>query len=987
VALSPEEKAFIDSIEKKIKKYDIEITIDDCINIMNGIQAYTIYNDDSTELVDTAIEIYLIKNSFSYFINKYARVDIPGLGTIQMQPYYFQSEMAKEIDKHRKVVLDKTRQCLTEENYVMTDKGYISIKDVKPGDMIETIIDDKKEFVLVENFIPQGKKEVCRILTNSGSDLKLTLDHKILTKEGWKEAKDLTLKDEIISIINYNDFGNFELEDDKHAALIGYYLADGRASQPSFINTNLDYINEVLEIGKTFDNCEPYIYERPYDENRKQGYDVRLVSNTKNKHIERPLMNFMKEHNINKKSNDRTLTNNLMNLNKKQMSIMLNRLFAGDGYITYNQDKRRPNYIQYEIGLGAPNFTLLKQLEYILQTKYGIHCWIQEQFDKRFTQRFWKIKMTQKKSIIKFIDEIGIKGKTDEVSDLISNEKPYNSSQSFNKIRKIEHLKNKEEVYDITTSSSDFLSNGLMVHNCGMSTVFALYAFWKAHYFEAESVDVVSTKQLKAQAFVKKINTTMASLPEWMKTPVKSQNQQKIVFQHASGATSEIVSESQSENAGRGDSLSVLIMDEVAFYQSEKMIRSIVASAQPTLNKTGGQMIIISTPNGTSGKGAYYYEQVMSARVGEKNTKYLEIDWWEIPDDPRIQGPKKGYNDMLEQAIQAGYYYNSAVKKRFKEFFDPIARDQYQDNDWLNSSYKDLGAPTYRQEILHDFIIAGDKVFNEDILEKVEQAIKDPIRRDKFGTEQVEGWWVWKDPVPGHRYILGIDVGTGTGSDYSSIEVIDVADYEQVAEYKGFVSTPNFVRFIRKVAKWYNEGYIVIESNSIGESIFNGLYYNENEPYNNMFKQMKKKNNVSRYTGWITDVKTRKLIVNDFIDWITVDELWDTIKIYSRRLWLEMTTWVWTGGSKAEHAQGCHDDSIMAFAIAMYNRNKAIISGESFLIGDDGNTISIDDNTDDINITKTDDSFNIVSGEDEEIEEFFQENYSMGKKEYEWLLK
>lgn len=634
MALSPEEKLFIESIEKKIKNNDIEISIDDCIDVMNGIQAYTIYNDDSTELVDTAIEIYLIKNSFSYFINRYARVDIPGLGTIPMEPYYFQSEMAKEIDKHRKVVLDKTRQC-------------------------------------------------------------------------------------------------------------------------------------------------------------------------------------------------------------------------------------------------------------------------------------------------------------------------------------------------------------------GMSTIFALYAFWKAHFFEAESVDVVSMKQLKAQAFVKKINSTMESLPDWMKTPIKSQNQQKIVFQHAGGATSEILSESQSENAGRGDSLSVLIMDEVAFYQSEKMVRSIVASAQPTLNKTGGQMIIISTPNGTSGKGAYYYEQVMGARSGEKGTKYLEIDWWEIPDDHRIQGPKKGFNKKLAEAIRGRYYYNPAVKKKFKEFFDPIARDQFNDNEWLRSSYQDLGATTYRQEILHDFIIAGDKVFNEDILDKVELTIKEPIRRDKFGTEQIEGWWVWKDPVPGHRYILGVDVGTGTGSDYSSIEVIDVADYEQVAEYKGFISTPNFVRLIRNAAKWYNEGYIVVESNSVGESIFNGLYYSENEPYNNMFKQMKKKNNVSRYTGWITDVKTRKLIVNDFIDWITVDELWDTIKIYSRRLWLEMTTWVWTGGNKAEHAQGCHDDSIMGFAIAMYNRNKAIISGESFIIGDDGKTISIDDDMSDVPMGNQKEEFGIVASDDndDDINEMFQEKYGVDRKEYEWLLK
>jgi len=631
VALSKQEKEFLNSIENKISKYNIKVSLDDCIKVMSGVQVFTIYGDDSVELVDAAIEIFLIKNSFSYFINNYGRVDIPGLGTVSMKPYYFQSEMAKEIDKFRKVVLDKTRQC-------------------------------------------------------------------------------------------------------------------------------------------------------------------------------------------------------------------------------------------------------------------------------------------------------------------------------------------------------------------GMSTVFALYALWKAHFFPAEMIDVVSVKQLKAQQFVKKINSTMESLPQWMKTPLKARNQQQIIFQHANGSTSEILSESQSENAGRGDSLSVLILDEVAFYQSDKMVRQIIASSQPTLNKTGGQMILISTPSGTSGKGAYYYEQVVAARSGEKGTRYLGIDWWEIPDDPRIQGPKKGYNDILQKAIKENYYYHPAIKAKYQSVFEPIARESYKDNEWLLASFQDLGDSTYRQEILHDFIVAGDKVFNEEVLKKVELALKDPIKRDKFGNEQIEGLWIWKNPIPGHRYIVAVDVSTGTGTDYSSIEIIDVAEYEQVAEYKGFISTPNFVRLIRKIARWYNEGYIIVESNSIGEAIFNGLYYDENDPYNNMFKQKKTKNNVTRYTGWITDVKSRKLIVNDFIDWITVDELWDQLKLYSKRIWLEMSTWIWSGGNRADHAQGSHDDSIMAFAIGIYNRNKGMISGDSFVINDDGSTVSIDDNLDDVKIsTKT--RFDHISSNDDVDDDDYEEKYGINKEEYGWLIK
>lgn len=520
----------------------------------------------------------------------------------------------------------------------------------------------------------------------------------------------------------------------------------------------------------------------------------------------------------------------------------------------------------------------------------------------------------------------------------------------------------------------------------GLSTIFALYSLWRAHFFPAEMIDVVSIKQKKAQQFVKKIYSTMNTLPEWMKTKVKYQNQQEITFDHGT-STSTILSESQSDNAGRGDSLSVLILDEVAFYQSERMSRNIIASAQPTLNKTGGQLVLISTPNGVAGKGAYYYEQVVAAKSGQsKDTKYLEIDWWEVPDDLRIQGAKKGYNEILDKAIKEGYYYKQSVKEKYKQYFRPIARENYLDNPWLKAAHDDLNTARYRQEILHDFIVSGDKVFSEEILAKVEARLQEPLIQDTFGTSEYEGWWVWKKPIPGHRYIIGVDVSTGTSSDFSTMEVYDVGEYEQAAEYKGHISTPNFSRFIKDVARYYNEAYLVIECNSIGEAIFNGVYYSENDPYNNLYKQKKTKNGVTRFTGWITDVKTRKLVTNDFIDWITVPELFDSIKIYSRRMWMELSTWIWAGGNKPDHSGGSHDDTLIATAIALYNRSKAVMSGESFLITDSGEVVGMDSKDKDSgSVSSRNKGFDVIQSEAPDADEY-EEMYGCSKEDYDWLI-
>lgn len=444
---------------------------------------------------------------------------------------------------------------------------------------------------------------------------------------------------------------------------------------------------------------------------------------------------------------------------------------------------------------------------------------------------------------------------------------------------------------------------------CGISTIFSLYCLWRANFFPAESIDVISLKQIKAQQFINKMKSTLANLPEWMKTPISKDNKQELEFTHPNGSKSSILSESQSDTAGRSDSLSLLVMDELAFYQSDRMVREIISAATPTLTKTGGQAILISTPNGTTSSGAYYYGQVQTAKQElEPSTKYVEIDWWEVPDDSRIKGPKKGYNKILEEAIKNNYYYDRKVKAKYKDFFKPIT-DNYESNPWLKATHSDLGPIKFRQEILHEFVIEGDRVFSEELLNKLKNGLKEPFIKDELWIDgqkirNQKGLWYWKLPEVGGRYSLGVDVSSGTSSDTSAIQVLNLETYEQVAEYKGYISTPAFSRLVKEVARAFNDAYVIIESNSIGDTIFSNVYYSENDPYGNVFKQKKTKNGVSRYTGWLTDVKTRKLMTAEFIDWVSVPELSEKFKINSERLFAEMETWVWKDG-KPIHASNC----------------------------------------------------------------------------------
>ena len=45
--------------------------------------------------------------------------------------------------------------------------------------------------------------------------------------------------------------------------------------------------------------------------------------------------------------------------------------------------------------------------------------------------------------------------------------------------------------------------------------------------------------------------------------------------------------------------------------------------------------------------------------------------------------------------------------------------------------------------------------------------------------------WIWKEPVNGHKYVMGIDVSRGDSEDFSCFVIIDFDKKEQVLEFVG----------------------------------------------------------------------------------------------------------------------------------------------------------------------------------------------------------
>lgn len=450
----------------------------------------------------------------------------------------------------------------------------------------------------------------------------------------------------------------------------------------------------------------------------------------------------------------------------------------------------------------------------------------------------------------------------------------------------------------------------------GISTLMALIFWWKAVIFPNEWLVIISKDGKSAQDFLEKIKVNFDNIPQWMGLKLTKNNAKGVVFSNKT----KIDTFARSKSAGRGTSPTMVVLDEAAFYLTNSIIEGIVSSVMPSLSRTGGNLFVVSTPNGSAegSEGYWYYNQVrqLQEEGGEDGlSKLYDVGWWEVLDYPGIT-PYKGYNEKVEGYIKRDYFHHPEVKKEANDFFMPIAKNHWQDNAWLKYQMDTAGKVKYMQEILQNFVVTGNTVFSDDVIQKASDEATTPIIADELNGRPLKGLWIWQKPKLDHKYLVAVDVAKGSGDDSSCIQVLDLYSYEQVAEYSGKCTTIDLANYTYKVGEYYNWAYTIVECNSIGEATFNELYYNLNYP--NLYKQKKNKSGMEVMTGWITSVKSRELITSKFIDFYYDEEMWKHYHPHSERLVDQMKYWVWKGG-RPDHSGNAHDDNIMAMAIALYN--------------------------------------------------------------------
>ena len=301
----------------------------------------------------------------------------------------------------------------------------------------------------------------------------------------------------------------------------------------------------------------------------------------------------------------------------------------------------------------------------------------------------------------------------------------------------------------------------------GKTTVAAAYILWYTLFQESKTVAILANKASTAREIMSRYQLMFEYLPPWMQQGVKTWNKGDVELENGS-----IVFTAATTAAGiRGKSVNLLYIDEAAII-----------------------------PNTIADQ---FFTAVYPVISAGQTTKIL------------ITSTPLGYNHFWK-------FWNDAVNKvnDFIPMFIPYSRIPGRDEAWALEQRRQLGELKYNQEVLCKFLGSSLTLIDSSTIEYMSTCptvySKDgldlyeyPIKAERDDEEKLV-----RKP---HSYVIVADTAKGVGGDYSAFVIIDITDvpYKLVGKYRDNKIAPMlYPTVIHKVARDFNDAYVLIETNS-----------------------------------------------------------------------------------------------------------------------------------------------------------------------------
>ena len=397
-----------------------------------------------------------------------------------------------------------------------------------------------------------------------------------------------------------------------------------------------------------------------------------------------------------------------------------------------------------------------------------------------------------------------------------------------------------------------------MPRQSGKSTAVISFILHYILFNESKNVALLANKAELARELLDRLKKAYENLPLWLQQGITVWNKGSIELENGS----KILATSTTGSAARGQSFSLLFLDEFAFVQ-HNIANDFFKSVYPTISS--GQetkMIIVSTPKGMN----HFYKMWVEAEEQRSNFKTLEVDWWETPG---------------------------------------------RDSDWKQQQIANTSEEDFNQEFACEFLGSTNTLVNVNVLRNM--TFVNP-------TFHKNGFDQYGDILPDHQYVITVDTARGVGLDNSAFLVIDITSvpYRVVAKFKDSLISPIlYTELIYNVATNYNQAFVLIEINDIGEQVAN-ILANDLE-YENIFITNVKGRAGQVISGGFSSnrqlgVRTTKKVKR--IGCSTLKDLVEDNKIIIEDFDLieEMSNFI-TKKDSYEADEGYHDDLVMCLVL------------------------------------------------------------------------
>ena len=484
---------------------------------------------------------------------------------------------------------------------------------------------------------------------------------------------------------------------------------------------------------------------------------------------------------------------------------------------------------------------------------------------------------------------------------------------------------------------------------CGITTVTSAWVTGQLVFAAKESPETVlciGNKKDISEQLVSKIGTFLDQVPRWMwgdefysPDPDSPKNTKSIYKKRNSGCIELfngciVHARSSGENASRGISaVSVLIFDEAAFIQNGVSVYSSAVAACASVSHA--KIVLISTPNG---KDPLYWRTYDNAINKRNNFEFVEFKWFQdLRYNRNLKWIKKNEETGETETIVETVIGKKGEIKYDEERWRKLEKEGWKPTSpWYVNMCKSFNNDEQKiaQELDISFLGSSDTVVPVEVIEKHSQENVIEITDDwNLRDNLVKETWIWKDPIPGHRYIISCDPSSGSGSDYSAIQVIDVDAvdengvpfFEQVLEYNGKLNGSEVGQLVYRYGTVYNDALAVVEAiGGYGDAIiltlqelgYSNLYYDDTNLKNYTNDTIKtKKNNIDtkqQLPGFRTNALRLQMISN-FIELLKNN----SFRVRSTRVISELGTWIFKNG-RPDHMDGMNDDLLTCLAMGLF---------------------------------------------------------------------